>query len=154
MLTAIATVLMIICITVVVGQQQSCNAAYSCISTLTQKECATNDGFLVLGERADCCPTCGTGLAYNSTACNNETVCAPGLQCLENRCILDKGISNIIRHSDHLAYYEIFLKICVHIHTTCRVLKNCHHVKSTEHLRQNNVKVTGCTAGELACYLI
>lgn len=93
MLTATATVLMIIFTTEVAGQQQQqCNAAYTCTSTLTQKDCATNDGFLILGERADCCPTCGTGLAYNSTTCNTETVCAPGLKCLENRCILNKGI--------------------------------------------------------------
>lgn len=91
MLSAIATVFMIFT-SVVVGQQQQCNATYSCTSTLTQKDCAMNDEFLVLGERADCCPTCGTGLAYNSTTCNNETVCAPGLKCLENRCILNKGI--------------------------------------------------------------
>lgn len=96
MLIAIASVLMIVFTTVVVGQQQKCNAAYGCVSTLTQKDCAMNDGFLVLGERADCCPTCGTGLAYNSTTCDTETVCAPGLQCSENRCILNKGISNII----------------------------------------------------------
>lgn len=155
MLTVIATVLMIFT-TVVVGQQQQCKATYSCTSTLTQEDCATNDGFLVLGEHDDCCPTCGTGLPYNATTCDTETVCAPGLKCLENRCILNKGTRNIIiSYFDHImTHYEIFLKICVRIHITCRTLKNYRRVKSTAHLRQNSVKVTGYTAGEYACYLI
>lgn len=46
--------------------------------------------------------------------------------------------------------YKIFLKIYVRIHTTCRILKNCRRVKLTVRLRQNNVKVTGYTAGEYA----